>query len=73
MVYDHWARASSSLTSLLTLDTCDSTRGSSTCISIDGNKTVIRMTGDTKDTNNHFRLLQDNIDWVLNKLVSQLT
>lgn len=68
MVYDHWARVSSSLRTLLTHnDTCNIS------IEADGNKTVIRMTGDTKDTNTNIRLLQDSLEWVQTKLVSLLT
>lgn len=70
MVHDHWARVATCLRSLLT------SGSGNTCVSIqaDGNKTVIRMGGgDTKDTNNHFRLLQDCLEWVQTKLVSALT
>ena len=70
MVYDHWARASSSLRTLLTHpDTCHNI----SIETVDGNKTVIRMTGDNKDTNTNFRSLQDSLEWVQTKLVSSLT
>ena len=68
MTYDHWAAASARLRQSLLIPLTEGVK-----IEAVGHRTVIRMgsSGNLVETNPNLRLIQECLDWVQQKTVSE--